>query len=149
MMDVFESMKSDLDTTWKRNEILNDQLLEATLKHDVEKCVLMCNDFVNVTSLDKIKKVKRESIDVQKNLHKRIKILEYDVQRGCDLLTGVRESNLYTISISDTAASSPICLMGKSKKAHPPKMVPTHSKLELIHMDLCVPMMVESIYKTL
>ncbi|GJY43095.1 retrovirus-related pol polyprotein from transposon TNT 1-94 [Tanacetum coccineum] len=109
---------------------------------------------------------------------------------GDDLLTGGRESNLYTISISDMAASSPVCLMskatstkswlwhrrlshlnfgtinrldlvdglpkfkygkdhlcsacerGKSKKAsHPPKLVPSdHSKLELLHMDLCGPM---------
>ncbi|GJV63905.1 integrase, catalytic region, zinc finger, CCHC-type containing protein [Tanacetum coccineum] len=115
-----------------------------------------------------------------------------------DLLTGGRDSNLYTISISDMAASSPICLMskatstkswlwhrrlshlnfgtindltrldlvdglpkfkygkdhlcsacerGKSKKAsHPPKLVPSdHSKLELLHMDLCGPMRVASI----
>ncbi|GJX67763.1 retrovirus-related pol polyprotein from transposon TNT 1-94 [Tanacetum coccineum] len=33
---------------------------------------------------------------------------------GDDLLTGDRESNLYTISISDMAASSPICLMSKA-----------------------------------
>ncbi|GJW78862.1 retrovirus-related pol polyprotein from transposon TNT 1-94 [Tanacetum coccineum] len=117
---------------------------------------------------------------------------------GDDLLTGGRDSNLYTISISDMAASSPICLMskatstkswlwhhrlshlnfgtindltrldlvnglpkfkygkdrlysacerGKSKKAsHPPKLVPSdHSKLELLHMDLCGPMRVASI----
>ncbi|GKB25992.1 retrovirus-related pol polyprotein from transposon TNT 1-94 [Tanacetum coccineum] len=116
--------------------------------------------------------------------------------KGDDLLTGARESNLYTISISDIAASSPIFLMskasstkswlwcrrlshlnfgtindlnkqdlvdglpkfkydknhlcsacerGKSRKAsHPPKLVPsTHSKLELIHMDLCGTMRVE------
>ncbi|GKB00916.1 retrovirus-related pol polyprotein from transposon TNT 1-94 [Tanacetum coccineum] len=110
---------------------------------------------------------------------------------GDDLLTGDRESNLYTISISGMAASSPVCLMskatstksslwhrrlsrlnfgtindlirlnlvcsskvkkiwrkdslcsacerGKSKKAsHPLKLVPSdHSKLELLHMDLC------------
>ncbi|GJT24406.1 integrase, catalytic region, zinc finger, CCHC-type containing protein [Tanacetum coccineum] len=68
----------DLDATSKQNEILNDQLLEATLKHDVEKCELMCSDFVNVTLLDEIEKVKRESIDDQENLNKRIKILEYD-----------------------------------------------------------------------
>ncbi|GKA35661.1 hypothetical protein Tco_0722152 [Tanacetum coccineum] len=86
---------------------------------------------------------------------------------GDDLLTGGRESNLYTISISDMAASSPVCLIldlvdglpkfkygkdhlcsafkrGKSKKAsHPPKLVPSdHSKLELLHMDLCGPMRV-------
>ncbi|GJZ82172.1 integrase, catalytic region, zinc finger, CCHC-type containing protein [Tanacetum coccineum] len=87
------------------------------------------------------------------------------------------QSNLYTISISDMAASSPVCLMpkqlrqrldlvdglpkfkygkdhlcsacerGKSKKAsHLPKLVPSdHSKLELLHMDLCGPMRVASI----
>ncbi|GJT56908.1 integrase, catalytic region, zinc finger, CCHC-type containing protein [Tanacetum coccineum] len=112
---------------------------------------------------------------------------------GDDLLIGAYESNLYTISISDMAASSPVCLMskasltkswlwhrrlshlnfgtindltkqdlvdgllkfkydkdhlcsacerGKSQKAtHPPKLIPsTHSKLELIHMDVCGPM---------
>ncbi|GJR76244.1 integrase, catalytic region, zinc finger, CCHC-type containing protein [Tanacetum coccineum] len=117
---------------------------------------------------------------------------------GDDLLTGDRESNLYTISIPDMAASSPVCLMskasstkswlwhrrlshlnfgtindltkhdlvdglpkfkygkdhlcsacerGKSKKAsHPPKLVPSsHSKLELLHMDLYGPMRVASI----
>ncbi|GJY55485.1 retrovirus-related pol polyprotein from transposon TNT 1-94, partial [Tanacetum coccineum] len=117
---------------------------------------------------------------------------------GDDLLTGARESNLYTIFISDMAASSPVCLMskvtstkswlwhrrlshlnfgtindltkhdlvdglpkfkygkdhlcyaceqGKSKKSsHPPKVVPSnHSKLELLHMDLCGPMRVASI----
>ncbi|GJR23853.1 integrase, catalytic region, zinc finger, CCHC-type containing protein [Tanacetum coccineum] len=33
---------------------------------------------------------------------------------GDDLLTGGRDSNLYTISISDMAASSPVCLMSKA-----------------------------------
>ncbi|GJY55330.1 retrovirus-related pol polyprotein from transposon TNT 1-94 [Tanacetum coccineum] len=89
---------------------------------------------------------------------------------GDDLLTGGRESNLYTISISDMAASSPVCLMSKatstksclnkekitfvllvkeekSKKAsHPLKLVPSdHSKLELLYMDLCGPLRVASI----
>ncbi|GJS22230.1 integrase, catalytic region, zinc finger, CCHC-type containing protein [Tanacetum coccineum] len=117
---------------------------------------------------------------------------------GDDLLTGGRESNLYTLFISDMAASSPVCIMskatstkswlwhrrlshlnfgtindltrldlvdglpkfkygkdhlcfacerGKSKKAsHPLKLVPSdHSKLELLHMDLCGPMRVASI----
>ncbi|GJU93595.1 retrovirus-related pol polyprotein from transposon TNT 1-94 [Tanacetum coccineum] len=89
---------------------------------------------------------------------------------GDDLLTGGRKSNLYTISIFDMAASSPVCLIldlvdglpklkygkdhlcsacerGKSKKAsHPPKLVPcNHSKLELLHMDLCDPIRVASI----
>nr|GEV14886.1 hypothetical protein [Tanacetum cinerariifolium] len=86
---------------------------------------------------------------------------------------GGRESNLYTISISDMAASSPVylihdlvsglpkfkyekdhlcsaCERGKSKKAsHPSKLVPSdNSKLELLHMDLCGPMRVASINGT-
>ncbi|GJW10410.1 retrovirus-related pol polyprotein from transposon TNT 1-94 [Tanacetum coccineum] len=117
---------------------------------------------------------------------------------GDDLLTGDRESNLYTISIPDMVASSHVCRMskassikswlwhrrlshlnfgtinnltkhdlfdgflkfkygkdhlcstcewGKSKKAsHPPKLVPSsHSKLELLHMDLYDLMRVVSI----
>ncbi|GJX06441.1 putative ribonuclease H-like domain-containing protein [Tanacetum coccineum] len=117
---------------------------------------------------------------------------------GDDLLTGGRESNLYTISISDMAASSPVCLMSKAtstkswlwhrrlshlnfgtinnltrldlvdgllkfkygkdhlcsayergkrkKTSHPLKLVPSdHSKLELLHMDLCGPIRVASI----
>ncbi|GJV09126.1 integrase, catalytic region, zinc finger, CCHC-type containing protein [Tanacetum coccineum] len=86
----------------------------------------------------------------------------YYVEEGDDLLTGGRESSLYAIFISDMAASSPVCLLkfkygkdhlcsacerGKSKKAsHPPKLVLSdHSKLELLHMDLCGPMRVASI----
>ncbi|GKA06270.1 hypothetical protein Tco_0685494 [Tanacetum coccineum] len=36
---------------------------------------------------------------------------------GDDLLIGARESNLYTISISDMAASLPVCLMSKATLA--------------------------------
>ncbi|GJX21725.1 retrovirus-related pol polyprotein from transposon TNT 1-94 [Tanacetum coccineum] len=117
---------------------------------------------------------------------------------GDDLLTGGRDSNLYTISISDMAASSPVCLMSKatstkswlwigSKEAQKKlkagicfritshnkhtwfltlqrnteersRRVASingfmrsnegsfdHSKLELLHMDLCGPMRVASI----
>ncbi|GJX26708.1 gag-pol polyprotein [Tanacetum coccineum] len=119
---------------------------------------------------------------------------------GEDLLTGSRDSNLYTIFISKMAASSPVCLMskatstkswlwhrrlfhlifgtinqltkselvdgllrfkynkehlcstceqGKSKKStFPSKLVlSTDSKLELLHMDLCWPMRVETVNK--
>ncbi|GKE33030.1 gag-pol polyprotein [Tanacetum coccineum] len=59
---------------------------------------------------------------------------------GDDLLTGSRDSNLYTIFISKMAASSPM------KASLSPKLVPsTESKLELLHMDLCGPMRVASI----
>ncbi|GJS10336.1 integrase, catalytic region, zinc finger, CCHC-type containing protein [Tanacetum coccineum] len=147
-MNVFESMESDLDATWKQNEILNDQLLEATLKYDVEKCIghnlfsvgQFCDGDLEVASRSKTCYVR--------NLE------------GDDLLTGAHESNLYTISISDMDLVEGLskfkydkdhlcsaCERGKSRKdTHPPKLVPsTHFKLELIHMDLCGPMRVESI----
>nr|GFA61878.1 hypothetical protein [Tanacetum cinerariifolium] len=80
-----------------------------------------------------------------------------------DLITGSRGNNLYTLSIQDMMASSPICLlsnasktkswlwhpcaMGKStKKTHKPKSKDTNQeKLYLLHMDICGPMRVESV----
>nr|GEX74452.1 uncharacterized mitochondrial protein AtMg00810-like [Tanacetum cinerariifolium] len=88
---------------------------------------------------------------------------------GVDLLTGSRGNNLYTLSLGDMMASSPICLlqglvrgllklkfekdhlcsayaMGKSKKkSHKPESEETNQeKLYLLHMDLCGPMRVKS-----
>ncbi|GKC45059.1 retrovirus-related pol polyprotein from transposon TNT 1-94, partial [Tanacetum coccineum] len=89
---------------------------------------------------------------------------------GVDLLTGSRGNNLYTLSLGDMMASSPICLlhglvrglpklkfkkdhlcyacaMGKSKKKpYKPKSEDTNQeKLYLLHMDLCGPMRVASV----
>nr|GEW44139.1 hypothetical protein [Tanacetum cinerariifolium] len=79
---------------------------------------------------------------------------------GVDLLTGSRGNNLYTFSLRDMMASSPICLlkfekdhlcsacaMGKSnKKSHKPRSeVTNQEKLYLLHMDLCGPIHVESV----
>ncbi|GJY73651.1 retrovirus-related pol polyprotein from transposon TNT 1-94 [Tanacetum coccineum] len=112
-----------------------------------------------ITPLPKIIAVKAKKVSNTKNLE------------GDDLLTSSRDSNLYSISISEMAASSSMCLMsratstkswlwhrrlshlnfaceqGKSKKdSLPPKLVPsTESKLKLLHMDLCGPMRVASI----
>ncbi|GJY67677.1 retrovirus-related pol polyprotein from transposon TNT 1-94 [Tanacetum coccineum] len=90
---------------------------------------------------------------------------------GVDLLSGSRDTNLYTISLDDMLKSSSICLLskasktkswlwhrrlshlnfacalGKSKKSsHQPKAEDTNQeKLYLLHMDLCGPMRVASI----
>nr|GEX17694.1 integrase, catalytic region, zinc finger, CCHC-type, peptidase aspartic, catalytic [Tanacetum cinerariifolium] len=116
---------------------------------------------------------------------------------GVDLLTGSRGNNIYTLSLGDMMASSPICLlsnvsktkswlwhshlshlnfgainhlarqglvrglpklkfekdhlcsacaMGKSKKkSHKPKFEDNQEKLNLLHMDVCGPMRVESV----
>ncbi|GJS82805.1 retrovirus-related pol polyprotein from transposon TNT 1-94 [Tanacetum coccineum] len=88
---------------------------------------------------------------------------------GVDLLSGSRDTHLYTISLDDMLNSSPIskdglvreiprlkfqkdhlcsaCTLGKSKKTtHQPKAKDTNQeKLYLLHMDLCSPMRVASI----
>ncbi|GJV10555.1 retrovirus-related pol polyprotein from transposon TNT 1-94 [Tanacetum coccineum] len=87
--------------------------------------------------------------------------------KGVDLLSGSRDTNLYTISIDDMLKPYPIYLLskasktkswlwhrqlfdlnfGKSKKSsHQPKVEDTNQeKLYLLHMDLCGPIGVESI----
>ncbi|GJS32234.1 retrovirus-related pol polyprotein from transposon TNT 1-94 [Tanacetum coccineum] len=70
---------------------------------------------------------------------------------GDDLLIGSRGNNLYTLSLGDMMASSPICLLSKAsktnkKKPHKPKSEDTNQeKLYLLHMDLCGPMCVASV----
>ncbi|GJX83859.1 retrovirus-related pol polyprotein from transposon TNT 1-94 [Tanacetum coccineum] len=281
--DAFDSTENDLSETWKQNELLKEQLLEAKLKHEIECCVLLRlraissvrrssnrdslfkNSVLSNTknSSEKVEisdRSNKKSDVASKNVDSNKKIVTNDdiknalitknvvqivlwiVNSGCsnhmtgdrsllkifiekftrtvrfgndhfatitsygdyiqgditvchvyyveglghnlfsvgqfcdgdlevafhskscyvrnlegdDLLTGDRESNFYTISISDMAAFSPVCLMskatstkswGKRKKASPPpKVVPSnHSKLELLHIDLCGPMLVASI----
>ncbi|GJW52851.1 hypothetical protein Tco_0096936 [Tanacetum coccineum] len=89
---------------------------------------------------------------------------------GVDLLTGSRVNNLYTLSLRDMMASSPICLLhglmrglpklkfekdhlcsacaigNSKKKPHKPKFEDTNQeKLYLLHMDLCSLMRVASV----
>ncbi|GJV43213.1 hypothetical protein Tco_1427749 [Tanacetum coccineum] len=81
MKDVFEATESDLCETWKQNELLKDQLLEANLKHEIECCVLLSHKCVDNNMKDEIEKVQRDSIEIQEGMQKRINILENDVQR--------------------------------------------------------------------
>ncbi|GJT18372.1 hypothetical protein Tco_0877078 [Tanacetum coccineum] len=78
---------------------------------------------------------------------------------GVDLLSGSRDTNLYTISLDDMLKTSLICLVSKASKtkscmciskskksSHQLKAEDTNQeKLYLLHMDLCSPMRVESI----
>nr|GEW76840.1 integrase, catalytic region, zinc finger, CCHC-type, peptidase aspartic, catalytic [Tanacetum cinerariifolium] len=81
MKDVFDSTESDLSATWKQHEFLKDQLLEATLKHEIECCVLLSRECVDNNMQDEIEKVQRDSVEIQKGMQKWINILENDVQR--------------------------------------------------------------------
>ncbi|GKD35932.1 integrase, catalytic region, zinc finger, CCHC-type containing protein, partial [Tanacetum coccineum] len=94
----------------------------------------------------------------------------YNLVDSADLLSGSRDTNLYTISLDDMLKSSQslakqglvrglpkikfekdhlcsACYLGKSKKSpHKPKVDDTNQeKLYLLHMDLCGLMRVESI----
>ncbi|GJT96108.1 hypothetical protein Tco_1091626, partial [Tanacetum coccineum] len=62
---------------------------------------------------------------------------------GIDILIGSRDTNLYTLSLDDMLESSP----GKAKKhTHKLKFEGfIQEKLYLLHMDLCIPMRIESI----
>ncbi|GJS72754.1 retrovirus-related pol polyprotein from transposon TNT 1-94 [Tanacetum coccineum] len=75
--------------------------------------------------------------------------------QGNDLLTSNRGSDLYTISFQETTSSTPICFMAKAsptqackakRRSFKTKVVPSSKgRLNLLHMDLCGPMRVESI----
>ncbi|GJR17617.1 integrase, catalytic region, zinc finger, CCHC-type containing protein [Tanacetum coccineum] len=81
MKDVFESTESELDELEKQNELLKDQLLEASIKHDVELCVLINHECEDKILNAELENVKKKSFEIQEDLQARIKILEKDVQR--------------------------------------------------------------------
>ncbi|GKA27579.1 retrovirus-related pol polyprotein from transposon TNT 1-94 [Tanacetum coccineum] len=71
MKDVFEATKSDLCETWKQNELLKDQLLEANLKHEIECCVLLSHECVDNNMKDEIEKTspnKQQAEGTNKNV---------------------------------------------------------------------------------
>ncbi|GJV10674.1 retrovirus-related pol polyprotein from transposon TNT 1-94 [Tanacetum coccineum] len=88
--------------------------------------------------------------------------------KGNDLLTGSRGTYLYSITLQETSTPNPICLMAKAtssqvysskiifvllfelgkakRKSFHTKTTPSSKRrLQLLHMDLCGPMRVESI----
>ncbi|GJV58095.1 hypothetical protein Tco_1459100 [Tanacetum coccineum] len=81
MKEVFDSAKSDFNATWKHNELLNDQLLEATINHEIVCCVLLSHECESNNVQDEIEKIQRDSIEIQEGMQKQINILENGVQR--------------------------------------------------------------------
>nr|GEW93552.1 integrase, catalytic region, zinc finger, CCHC-type, peptidase aspartic, catalytic [Tanacetum cinerariifolium] len=81
MKDVFESIESKLCELKKQNDFLKNQLLEASLKHQVKISVLLNHECVDNSLHVEIEHIKRKSIEIQEELQARIKILEKDVQR--------------------------------------------------------------------
>nr|GEV54649.1 hypothetical protein [Tanacetum cinerariifolium] len=61
---------------------------------------------------------------------------------GVNLLTGSRCNNLYTLSLGDMMASSPICLLSKTSKT---KSWLWNRRLSHLNFDLCGPMRVTSV----
>ncbi|GJT90836.1 hypothetical protein Tco_1079681 [Tanacetum coccineum] len=80
MKDVIESTESELCEIKKQNDVLKDQLLEASLKHEVEIGVLLNHECEDNSLHAALEQVKKNSIEIQEGLQAKIKILEKDVQ---------------------------------------------------------------------
>ncbi|GKF36027.1 hypothetical protein Tco_0112785 [Tanacetum coccineum] len=52
--DAFEQNDVNLDEIERQNDLLKDQLLEASLKHDIELCVLLNHECVDKTLHDEL-----------------------------------------------------------------------------------------------
>nr|GEX00877.1 hypothetical protein [Tanacetum cinerariifolium] len=81
MKDVFVSTESELCELQKQNDFLKYQLVEASLKHQVEISVLLERECVDNSLQAKSEQIKRTSFEIQEALQARIKILEKDVKR--------------------------------------------------------------------
>ncbi|GKD75859.1 hypothetical protein Tco_1334141 [Tanacetum coccineum] len=75
MKDAFEQNDVYLDEIERQNDLLKDQLLEASLKHDIELCVLLNHEYVDKSLHDELEQVKKKYLEIQEGLKARIKIL--------------------------------------------------------------------------
>ncbi|GJV10448.1 hypothetical protein Tco_1351989 [Tanacetum coccineum] len=65
MKDVFVSVENDLDETFKQNEFLKDQLLEASLAEDIKNLVITsCVEIRNKVLHDETERISKASKDV-------------------------------------------------------------------------------------
>ncbi|GJQ93204.1 hypothetical protein Tco_0004343 [Tanacetum coccineum] len=65
MKDVFVSVENDLDETFKQNELLKDQLLEASLAEDIKNLVITsCVEIRNKDLHVETERISKESKDV-------------------------------------------------------------------------------------
>ncbi|GJV58246.1 hypothetical protein Tco_1459251 [Tanacetum coccineum] len=81
MKDVFKSIETELYEIKKQNDFFKYQLLEASLKHEVEISVLLNHECEDNSLHAELEQVKKNSIEIQEGLQAKIKILEKDVQR--------------------------------------------------------------------
>ncbi|GJT10396.1 hypothetical protein Tco_0857438 [Tanacetum coccineum] len=68
MKDVFESTESELCELEKQNDFLKYQLLEVSLKHEVELSVLLNHESVDNSLHAEIEQLKKKSIEIQEGL---------------------------------------------------------------------------------
>ncbi|GJU52477.1 retrovirus-related pol polyprotein from transposon TNT 1-94 [Tanacetum coccineum] len=67
----------------------------------------------------------------------------FDWEKANEQVLAYKETGEWDFRVGIVVKSAGILVRGKSKKAsHPPKLVPSNSKLELLRMDLCGPMRV-------
>ncbi|GKE79737.1 hypothetical protein Tco_1549737, partial [Tanacetum coccineum] len=65
MKDIFVLVENDLDKTFKQNELLKDQLLEASLAKDVKNLIITsCMEIRNTDLHDETERFSHESKDV-------------------------------------------------------------------------------------
>ncbi|GJU85100.1 retrovirus-related pol polyprotein from transposon TNT 1-94 [Tanacetum coccineum] len=134
MLEIFKSMERKVEETSQKDELIQneiDRLLEASLEREIRDCVLIS---VVVRAKNKyllmiISEIKDKLKTVEKGKNVNTKHNLFSVRQFCDgvlevafrsntcyvrnlegddLLTGSRDSNLYTISIFEMAASSPV-----------------------------------------
>nr|GEZ05993.1 retrovirus-related Pol polyprotein from transposon TNT 1-94 [Tanacetum cinerariifolium] len=153
----------------KMKEVLNEneRLLEQAISKDIVNIVVTANV---KNAYEPVNECERCFCDSDLAVAFRQHTCFIRNLEGVDILIGSRGKNMYTLSLGDMMASSPICLlqglvrglpklkfkkdhlcsacaMGKSKKkSHKPKSKYTNQeKLYLLHIDLYGPMHFESV----
>ncbi|GJW16447.1 hypothetical protein Tco_0020580 [Tanacetum coccineum] len=112
MKDVFVSVENDLDETFKQNELLKDQLLEASLAEDIKNLVITSSDTVCNDAFEVTQELSKRIVELEKDLSKfKAKSIAFEIalqhksRENTSLKTLQKENENFMASITNPECS--------------------------------------------
>ncbi|GJV92794.1 hypothetical protein Tco_1540607 [Tanacetum coccineum] len=117
MKDDFVSVENDLDETYKQNELLKDQLLEASLTEDIKNLIITsCVEIRNKDLHDETERISKESKDVSNKSKIADTVCNDAFEVTQELSKGIVELEKYFSKFEAKSITFEIALQHKSRE---------------------------------
>ncbi|GJS41175.1 retrovirus-related pol polyprotein from transposon TNT 1-94 [Tanacetum coccineum] len=126
--DAFEKMMFILMRIERQNDLLKDQLLEASLKHDIELCVLLNHECVDKTLHDELEQVKKKSLEIQEGMNATSSV-KRPKSRDSHVKTSVLDENVIDVAVANASKAKTLLCVSCMQNV----LIPCHDKCVAKH----------------